>query len=124
MDFAVVELSRVLKDRGRGPESEAPTREALAIRKKIFGDEHRETATSKNELGLLMWEQGKLDEAKQLFRENLSTTFIVRLAGPRRCRVMPEATSPGWKQLTVTPVPSRRRPSSNVNSMLASLDSA
>ena len=55
-DVAVtlVELARVLKDRGRGPESEAPTREALAIRQKIFGDEHRETATSKNELALLL----------------------------------------------------------------------
>ena len=36
-------------------------------------------------------------------------------------RLNPVATSPGWKQFAVTPVPSRRRASSIVNRMLASL---
>src|SRR6516164_5740357 len=36
-------------------------------------------------------------------------------------RLNPVATSPGWKQFAVTPVPSRRRVSSVVNRMLASL---
>jgi len=36
-------------------------------------------------------------------------------------RLNPVATSPGWKQFAVTPVPSRRRASSVVNRMLASL---
>ena len=34
-------------------------------------------------------------------------------------RLNPVATSPGWKQFAVTPVPSRRRASSVVNRMLA-----
>src|SRR5262245_40601291 len=36
-------------------------------------------------------------------------------------RLNPGATSPGWKQFAVTPVPSRRRASSVVKRMLASL---
>ena len=36
-------------------------------------------------------------------------------------RLNPVVTSPGWKQFAVTPVPSRRRASSVVNRMLASL---
>src|SRR5215831_5203900 len=36
-------------------------------------------------------------------------------------RLNPVATSPGWKQFAVTPVPSRRRASSVVNRILASL---
>src|SRR5215831_9298452 len=36
-------------------------------------------------------------------------------------RLNPVATSPGWKQFAVTPVPSSRRASSVVNRMLASL---
>jgi hypothetical protein len=33
----------------------------------------------------------------------------------------PVATSPGWKQFAVTPVPSRRRASSDVKRILANL---
>ena len=39
----------------------------------MFGEEHRETATSKNELGLLLWEQGDLDGAEKMFRESVAT---------------------------------------------------
>ena len=43
-----MELARVLTDRGRDAEAEPLIREALAIRRKVFGEEHRETATSKS----------------------------------------------------------------------------
>ena len=36
-------------------------REALAIRRKVFGDTHRETATSLNDLALLLFGRGDLD---------------------------------------------------------------
>ena len=42
------------------------------------------------------------------------------ISGPL-LRLNPVATSPGWKQFAVTPVPSSRRASSVVNRMLASL---
>ena len=62
-------------------EAEAPSREALAIRKAVFGDEHRETATSKSELGLAADRQrGDLAGAEPLLRENLATSE--RLLGP------------------------------------------
>ena len=49
--ITLVELSRALVDQGRNDEAEAPSREALAIRKAVYGDNHRETATSKSDLG-------------------------------------------------------------------------
>jgi tetratricopeptide (TPR) repeat protein len=49
-------------------------REALAIRRRAFGGEHRETATSKGDLGLLLMERGALTEAERLLRESLDTS--------------------------------------------------
>ena len=48
--------------------------DALAIRLKVFGDEHRETATNKNDLGLLLMERGEIAEAERMFRENIATS--------------------------------------------------
>jgi len=80
-DVAVtlVELSRVLQDRGADMEAEPLAREALAIRRQVFGEEHRETATSENELGLLLWRRGAFSEAAVMFRDNLNTS--TRLLG-------------------------------------------
>lgn len=43
----------------------------------MFGEEHRETATSKSDLGLLLLRRGDLDAAEQMLRENLDTTTRV-----------------------------------------------
>ncbi|HUQ87284.1 MAG TPA: serine/threonine-protein kinase [Vicinamibacterales bacterium] len=74
------EYGRVLRELGRLDEAERATRDALAIRLKIFGDEHRETATNKSDLGQLLMERGEIAEAERLFRENLATTE--RVLGP------------------------------------------
>jgi Flp pilus assembly protein TadD len=73
-DVAVtlVELSRVLRDRGLDTKAEPLLREALAIRRKVFGEAHRETATSLNDLALLLFGRGDLDRAEPLFRESLA----------------------------------------------------
>jgi Flp pilus assembly protein TadD len=76
----LVELSRVLQDRGR-PEDAVPyAREALAIRRKVLGEDHRETSTSKSDLGLLLRDLGDLEGAERLFRENVATNE--RVLGP------------------------------------------
>lgn len=46
-----------------------------------FGDEHRETATDKSDLGLLLLDRGEIAEAERLFRENLATTERLLGAG-------------------------------------------
>ena len=59
---------------GQGRSAEAPIREALKIRLAVFGEEHRETATSKAELALWLFERGEVDQAVQLQRENVATS--------------------------------------------------
>ena len=67
------EYGRTLRDLGRLDESEKATRDALAIRMKVFGDQHRETATNKSDLGLLLMDRGEIAEAERMFRESLVT---------------------------------------------------
>jgi tetratricopeptide (TPR) repeat protein len=75
-DVAVTlsEYGRTLRELGRFDEAERATRDALAMRLKIFGDAHRETATNKSDLGQLLMDRGEVTEAERLFRENLATT--------------------------------------------------
>ena len=47
-------------------------KEALAIRKKVLGEEHPSVATSLNNLGLLYNNQGKYDEAEKMYKEALA----------------------------------------------------
>jgi eukaryotic-like serine/threonine-protein kinase len=77
-------LGTVLWSQGKLAESEAIQREALAMYRKLAGDEspetrervdkgvHTEVATSLNNLALVLWRQGKLDEAETMFRESLA----------------------------------------------------
>ncbi len=44
---------------------------ALATRRKVLGEEHQDTLTSINEMGILLKGLGKLDEAEPYFREAL-----------------------------------------------------
>ncbi|MCH9647836.1 MAG: serine/threonine-protein kinase [Deltaproteobacteria bacterium] len=54
-------------------------REALELRQRRFGPEHLDTASSFHELGLLLWKQGEMTEAKALMERGLATRE--RLAG-------------------------------------------
>jgi tetratricopeptide (TPR) repeat protein len=75
-----VELARVLNDVGRSNEAEPLIRESLAVRRKVFGEEHRETAVSKSELGRLLMRRGDLAGAEPYLRENVATT--TKVLGP------------------------------------------
>jgi hypothetical protein len=54
-------------------------------------------------------------------RDTGRSTVMAKPVSRPLLRLKPVATSPGWKQFAVTPVPSRRRASSVVNRMFASL---
>ena len=53
--------------------AEGPQREALEIRRRVLGDEHPDTLSSINNMGLLLQDQGKLPEAEPFYREALET---------------------------------------------------
>ncbi len=55
--------------RSKEVEAEARFRRALAIREKVLGAEHPDTAQTLSYLGLLFYKQGKTSEAEQLFRK-------------------------------------------------------
>lgn len=56
----------------RGSWAELLVREALAIRREVFGNQHPDTLGTVNNLGGLLVEEGKLTEAKPLLREALA----------------------------------------------------
>jgi tetratricopeptide (TPR) repeat protein len=47
-------------------------RRALALRKQLFGDEHREVARSLDKVGLSLYQQGKYTQAEELHRQALA----------------------------------------------------
>ena len=49
---------RAYVDRGLSDRAEPLLRSALAIRRKVLGERHRNTATSLSDLGMLLWRQG------------------------------------------------------------------
>ncbi|MCB9838542.1 MAG: tetratricopeptide repeat protein [Phycisphaeraceae bacterium] len=51
--------------------SEDPQERALSIRRGALGDDHPDTLDSINDMGLLLWSLGKLDEAEPYFVEAL-----------------------------------------------------
>ena len=64
----------MLKDHGRGAGIRGAEPRGAGDSPQVFGDEHRETATSKNELAQLLLERGDLAGAEPLFRENVATS--------------------------------------------------
>ena len=54
-------------NRGRGTEAEAQLRQALDIRERSLGEDHREVADTLYELGRLADRAGRVDEATRLF---------------------------------------------------------
>jgi len=73
MSQTLNKLARLQEDRGSFIEAESLFREALAMRVRIYGDDHPETATILNNLGWLMYVAGRLDEAEPLLQRALRT---------------------------------------------------
>jgi hypothetical protein len=69
--ITLVELGRVYQDQGFNRRSEPLHREALAIRSKVLGPTHRETATSMSDVASVMRLKGDLDGAEKLLLECL-----------------------------------------------------
>ena len=65
-------LGEVYEDLGEYEKAEAMQREALAMRKKLLGNEHPAVATSLANLGSVFRRQGKLAEAETIQREGLA----------------------------------------------------
>ena len=61
-------------------EAEPLYRQALAIRQKVLGPEHSDTATSLNNLAVLLRDQGRLAEAELLYRQALA--ICQKVLGP------------------------------------------
>ena len=57
--------------------------DALAIYKKMFGDNHPDTAASLNNLGQLLYNQGKYVEAT-IYLEQALTVYETALGGKNR----------------------------------------
>jgi serine/threonine protein kinase/Tfp pilus assembly protein PilF len=73
------ELARSLSDLGAARcenadlvAARAALEEALAMRRKILGEEHPDTAVTYSELGRVLFDQGRLDEAEARFRSALA----------------------------------------------------
>ncbi len=65
-------IGEVYRALGQYDEAEAMHREALALRSRLWGKEHRDVATSLNQLGLVLQYRGKSSEAETLFRDALA----------------------------------------------------
>jgi tetratricopeptide (TPR) repeat protein len=68
-------LTRVgvyLENRGQYSEAEPLKLEALAISRKVLGDEHNDTASALNNLAILYWYQGKYEQAEPLYQQALA----------------------------------------------------
>ncbi|MBK8269927.1 MAG: serine/threonine protein kinase [Planctomycetes bacterium] len=64
-------LATTLLELGMLDAAGTPQKEALAIRRSKLGNDHPDTLTSINKMGMLLQDQGKLGEAEPLYRESL-----------------------------------------------------
>jgi tetratricopeptide (TPR) repeat protein len=62
-------LSYLLRAQGKLAEAEPDSREALAIRRRVLGNEHPKTLNAIINFGVLLMDQGKLAEAEPYCRE-------------------------------------------------------
>ena len=69
---ALERTRRFLRDQGKYAEAEPLYRNALAIRRRVLGEDHPDTATSYNNLALPPRGQGKYAEAEPLYRKALA----------------------------------------------------
>merc|ERR1719269_578275 len=66
---AVHHLAHALWSQGSPEEAERFFREALELRIKLYGEDHRETVSEKRSLALILQELGQYDEARKLLQE-------------------------------------------------------
>ncbi len=66
-------VADTLRDLGLLDRAMAPQEEALAIRRRVLGDEHPDTLVSINDMGTLLDSMGLYDEAMPHYREALET---------------------------------------------------
>jgi tetratricopeptide (TPR) repeat protein len=64
-------FAQALSGEGRLAEAEAPTREALGLRREYFGNRHALTAQSMNNLAALLYQAGRYAEAASQWQEAL-----------------------------------------------------
>jgi len=69
---ALNKLARLLDERAKYGEAESLYREALAIRRDLYGNEQEDVATILNNLGLLLQKKGRPSEAEPMLREALA----------------------------------------------------
>jgi tetratricopeptide (TPR) repeat protein len=62
----------VLRNQGKYDEARQFHERALAVREKVYGEEHPSTANSLNNLGITLHEQGKHDEARRYYERALA----------------------------------------------------
>jgi len=67
-----------LVGKGKYAEAQAVTQKQLDIRRRVLGDEHPDTLSSINSMGILLESQGKLAEAEPYYREALATAERLR----------------------------------------------
>ena len=77
----LAELGRVYQDLRLDDRAEAAHREGLAVRRRLLGDRHNETAVSENNLASVLRLRGDLDAAEALLRHALDVSIETR--GPR-----------------------------------------
>lgn len=66
-------LGHTHRELGEYPPAEPHLQRALELRRTTLGEEHQQTVRAMNELGLLYWRQGRLDEAEHLYRTAIET---------------------------------------------------
>ena len=79
-DAAKCLSARVSAAQGKLDEAEPLFKESLAIKKKVFGDEHPSVATGLNNLALLLYHQQKYNEAKTYMEQALN--IRAKVLGP------------------------------------------
>lgn len=67
-------LAIVVREQGKYEEAEVMHREALSVRERVLGKEHRDTLTSMNDLAIVLSVHGKLVEAVEIHRGLLAVT--------------------------------------------------
>src|SRR5690606_20599128 len=69
--YVLVELGRAYSDHGQLDRAEPMFREALALRRQTLGEEHRNTAVSYGDLGIVLMRKDDFAGAEPLLREAL-----------------------------------------------------
>ncbi len=70
--IALLFLGKVLMEKGSYVDAEAPLRESLAIRRRLFGEDHPSVANSLDGLGELMQAKGDLVSAEHIYIDALA----------------------------------------------------